>query len=125
MTAKAGVYPPGYRHKCSASIAERCNLATITQAAMVRGVRRPAAAVAVLAPSAASLVLGQIVRHHVDTLRATDHDSPVHRPDHHRRHVHLSSSVLDLDSHPLTEVVVGRGFDLGSPSQTMAEEDTD
>ena len=120
MTAKAGLYPPGYRHT-------RSTFAKITQAAMVRGVRRPAAAVVVLAPSAASLVLGQIVQHHVHTLHATDHDSPVHRPDRHRHrhHVHLSSSVLDLNSHPLREVVVGRGFDLGSPSQTMGEEDTD
>ena len=119
------MYPPGYCHKCSTFIAERCNLATITQAATVRCVRRPAAAVFVLAPSAAALVLGQIVQHHVHTLHATDHDSPVRRPDHHRHHVHLSSSVLDLNSHPLKEVVVGRGFDLGSPSQTMGEEGTD
>ena len=125
MTAEAGVYPPGYRHKRSTFIAERCSLATINQVSMVRGVWRSAAAVVVLAPSVVSLVLGQTVQHHVDTLPATDHDSPVHRPDHHRHHVHLSSSVLDLNSHPLREVVVGRGFGLGSPSQTMGEEGTD
>ena len=85
---------------------------------MVRGVSRPAAAAAVV-------VLGQTVQHHVHTLRARDHDSPVHRPDRRHRHVHLSSSVLDLNSHPLREVVVGMGFGLGSPSQTMGEEGTD
>ena len=125
MTAEAGVYALGYRHRCSNFISERCNLAKINRASMVHGVRRPAAAVVVLAPSAASLVLGQTVRHHVHTLHATDHDSPVHRPDHHRHHVHLSSSVLDLNSHPLREVVVGRSFDLGSLSQTMDEEGID
>ena len=92
---------------------------------MVRGGRRPAAAVIVLALSVASLALGQTVPHPVDTLHATDHDSPVHRLDHHRHHVHLSSSVLDLNSHPLREVEVGKGFGLGSPNQTTGEEGTD
>ena len=116
---------PGYRHKRSTFIAERCDLATINQASMVRGGRRPAVAVVVLAPSAASLALGQTVHRPVDTLHATDRDSPVHRLDHHRHHVHLGSSVLDLNSHPLREVVVGKGFDLGSPNQTKGEEGTD
>ena len=120
MTAEAGVYSPVYRHKRSTFIAERCSLAVITQASMVRGVRRPAAAAA-----AAVIVLGQTVQHHVNTLPATDHDSPVHRPDHHRHHVHPGSSVLDLNSCPLREVVVGKGFGLGSLNQTTGEEGTD
>ena len=92
---------------------------------MVRDGRRPAVAVVDLAPSVASLALGQTVQHPVDTLHATDHDSPVHRLDHHRHRVRLSSSVLDLNSHPLREVVVGKGFGLGSPNQTTGEEGTD
>ena len=105
-------------------LVERCDLATITQAATVHDVCRLAAAGLVLAPSAASLVLDQTAQRHVHTLHATDHHSPGRRLDRHRHHVLLNSSVPDLNSHPLREVVAGRDFGLGSPNQTTGEEGT-
>lgn len=78
-----------------------------------------------LVRSAASLVPGRIAYHPVDTLHAKDHGSRVHRPGRHRRRAHLGNPVLDRDSHPLREVVVGRGSVLGILSQMMGEEGTD
>lgn len=126
--AGAGVYPLRSPHKGPASIAKNCtnlSFVSINLASKVCVVRRPAAAVIVLALSAASLVLDQTAYHPVDTLHAKDHGSPVHRLGCHRHHVHLGSPVLDRDSHPLRDAAAGRGSGLGSLSQTTGEEGTD
>ena len=126
--AGAGVYPLRTPHEGPVSIAKDCtnlSFVGINQASRVRVVRRPAAAVIVLALSAASLVLDQTAYHPVGTLHAKDHDSPVHRLGCHRHHVHLDSPVLDRDSHPWKDAAAGRGSGPGSLSQTTGEQGTE